>query len=107
MYLFTFWYTYIYSVIQLLLFVACLTNCLTFRYISNHQGGYIYSFDRMVVGFKTTYAIPAYYRKHFSLNPAHGGVYLIQYYVIKFVSYLRQVSHFLRFPPPIKLTATI
>ena len=39
-----------------------------------------------------------------SSNPAHGEVYLIQRYVIKFVSDLRQV---LRFPPPIKLTDTI
>ena len=45
-----------------------------------------------------------------SLNPVHGEVYLIQHYVIKFVSDLGQVSGFLRilrFPPPIKLTATI
>jgi hypothetical protein len=45
-----------------------------------------------------------------SSNPAHGKVYSIQYYVIKFVSGLRQVSGFLwvlRFPPPIKLTSTI
>ena len=45
-----------------------------------------------------------------SLNPAHGEVYSIQQYVIKFVSDLRQVSDFLQilqFPPPIKLTATI
>jgi protein gp37 len=42
-----------------------------------------------------------------SSNPAHGEVYSIQYYVIQFVSDLRQVSGFLRFPPPIKLTATI
>jgi hypothetical protein len=44
-----------------------------------------------------------------SLNPAYGKVYLIQHYVIKFVSDLRQVGGFLwelRFPPPIKLTAT-
>jgi hypothetical protein len=44
------------------------------------------------------------------LNPAHGEVYSIQHYVIKFVSDLRQVSGFLWilwFPPPIKLTATI
>jgi hypothetical protein len=51
-------------------------------------------------------------------NPAHGEVYLIQYYVIKFVSELRQVRGFLRvlvrgflrvlrFPPPIKLSSTI
>jgi hypothetical protein len=45
-----------------------------------------------------------------SLNPVHGEVYLIQHYVIKYVSDLRQVGGFLRvlwFPPPIKLTATI
>jgi hypothetical protein len=43
-----------------------------------------------------------------SSNPTHGKVYLIQHYVIKFVSDLWQVSGFLRvlrFPPPIKLTA--
>jgi len=42
-----------------------------------------------------------------SLNSAHGEVYSIQHYVIKIVSYLRQVSGFLqvlRFPPPIKVT---
>jgi hypothetical protein len=41
-----------------------------------------------------------------SSNPAHGEVYSIQHYVIKFVSDLQQVSGFLRvvrFPPPIKL----
>jgi hypothetical protein len=32
---------------------------------------------------------------------------LIQHYVIKFVSDLRQAGGFLRFRPPIKLTATI
>ena len=45
-----------------------------------------------------------------SLNPSNGEVYYIQHYVIKFVSDLRQVGGFLRvlrFPPPIKLTATI
>ena len=45
-----------------------------------------------------------------SSNPVHGEVNLIQHYVIKFVSELRQVGGFLRllpFPPPIKLTATI
>jgi hypothetical protein len=31
-----------------------------------------------------------------SLNPAHGEVYSIRYYVIKFVSDLRQVVGFLR-----------
>jgi hypothetical protein len=45
-----------------------------------------------------------------SLNPAHGEVYSLQRYVIKFVSNLRKVSGFLRvlrFPPPIQLTTTI
>ena len=45
-----------------------------------------------------------------SSNPVHGEVYLIQRYVIKFVSDLRQVGDFLkvlRFPLPMKLTATI
>jgi hypothetical protein len=32
---------------------------------------------------------------------------LIQHYVIKFVSDLRQVNGLLQFPPPLKLTATI
>ena len=36
-----------------------------------------------------------------------GDVYSTQHYVIKCVSALRQVSGFLQFPPPIKLTATI
>jgi hypothetical protein len=42
-----------------------------------------------------------------SSNPAHGEVYSIQNYVIKFVSDLQQVSGFLLFPPPMKLTTTI
>ena len=45
-----------------------------------------------------------------SFNFAHGEVYWIQHYVIKFVIDLRQVGGFLRelrFLPPIKLTATI
>jgi hypothetical protein len=43
-------------------------------------------------------------------NPVHDEVYSIQHYVIKFVSDLRQFGGFLRelrFPPSIKLTATI
>jgi hypothetical protein len=45
-----------------------------------------------------------------SLNPVHGKMYLIQHYVIKFVSDLRQVGGFLRvlrFASPIKLTTTM
>jgi hypothetical protein len=40
-----------------------------------------------------------------SSNPRRGEEYLIQHYVITFVSDLRQVSGFLRFAPPIKLTS--
>ena len=42
----------------------------------------------MAVEFTTIYAIGAVG----SSNPAHGKVYLIQHYVIKFVSDLRQVG---------------
>ena len=45
-----------------------------------------------------------------SSNPTNGEVYSIQHYVVKFVSDLQQVVDFLlvlRFPSPIKLTATI
>ena len=45
-----------------------------------------------------------------SSNPAHGEMYSIQHYAIKFVSDLQQVRGFLRmlrFPPLIKLTVYI
>jgi hypothetical protein len=54
--------------------------------------------------------IAGYTKYTYIVNPVHGEVYLIQHYVIKFVSDLEQVSGFvsvLRFPPPIKLTAMI
>ena len=62
--------------------------------------------DRMGVGLQ---AVPIT-TKVVSLSPTHGDVYLIQHYVIKFVSDLRQDSRFLQVvlpPPPIKLTTTI
>jgi hypothetical protein len=49
--------------------------------------------DRMVVEFTTTCAITT---KVVSSNPVHDKVYLIQHYVIKFVSDLRQVRGYLR-----------
>jgi hypothetical protein len=64
----------------------------------------------MEVGFTTTFAISAITTDIVSLNPVHGEVYSRQHYVIKFVSDVLQVCGFLwvlRFPPPIKLTATI
>ena len=66
--------------------------------------------DRMVDGFTTTCAISTCHHKCCEFDPVHGKVYSIQHYIQKFVSNLRQVSDFLRvlrFPPPIKLTATI
>ena len=42
-----------------------------------------------------------------SSNHVHGEVYLIQHYVIKFVSDLWQVGGFLRFPVSINLAAMI
>jgi hypothetical protein len=41
----------------------------------------------------------------FSRTVEMGDVYSIKHYVIMFVSGLRQVGGFLRFPPPLKLTA--
>ena len=67
-------------------------------------------FDRMAVGFMTTYATSAYLHQCCELESRSGEVYSIQYYVINFVSDLRQFGGFLRVfrsPPPIKLTATI
>ena len=40
-------------------------------------------------------------------NPDHGEMYSIQQCVIRVVTDLCQVGGFHRFPPPIKLTATI
>jgi hypothetical protein len=63
--------------------------------------------DRMAVGFTTTCAISAYHHWYeFESRSGRG----IQHYVIKFVSNLGLGGGFpwvLRFPPPIKLTATI
>jgi hypothetical protein len=61
--------------------------------------GVIVVCDHMVVGFITTYC--GEFESH------SGEMYLIQHFVIKFVSDLQQVCGFLRFPPPIKLAATI
>ena len=66
--------------------------------------------DGMVVGFTTAYAINIYHLKRCEFESHSGAVYLVQHYVIKFVIDLLQVAGFLqalRFPPPIKLTATI
>ena len=62
--------------------------------------------DRMVVGFQLPMQSVAITTNVVSSNPTQAK----RHYAIKFVSYLRQVGGFLgvlRFPPPIKLTATI
>ena len=66
--------------------------------------------DCMVVRFTATSAISAYHHWSCEFESCSGEVYSIQQYVIKFVSDLRQVGDFLwplRYPPQIKLTATI
>ena len=64
--------------------------------------------DRMVDGFTTIYAIGAYHHCCCEFESRSGRG--VQQYVINFVSDLRQIGGFLRvlrFPPPIKLNATI
>lgn len=56
----------------------------------------------MVDKFTITYVISAFQTKVEISNPAHGKGYSIQYHVIAFVSL--QVR---RFPPPIKMIATM
>ena len=66
--------------------------------------------ERMVVGFKPHIQPLPITTKVVSSNSANGEVFSTQQHVIKFVSDLWQVGSFLlvlRFPPPIKLTATI
>jgi hypothetical protein len=66
--------------------------------------------DRMAVGLQLPVQSVPITTKVVSLNPVHVEVYSIQHYVIAYVSDLRQVCRFLlvlRFPPPIKLTATV
>jgi hypothetical protein len=55
---------------------------------------------------QTVHVVPII-SKVVSLNPAHGEVYSLQLYVIKFVNNLQQVCGFHRVPPPIKLRALI
>ena len=52
--------------------------------------------DHTVDGFITTCAISAYHHWSCEFESYTGEVYLIQYYVIKFVSDLRRVGGFLR-----------
>jgi hypothetical protein len=87
--------------VHLLKEMKAFTKC--FLYIINiHQGALN---DRMIVWFTTTYAISAYHHWCFEFKSWSGRG--VQHYVIKFVSNLRQVCGFFRFPPPMQLTTTI
>ena len=59
--------------------------------------------DRMVVGFTINYAVSVYHHKRSEFESRSCEVYWIQHYVTDFL----KVCGFLRFLPPIKLTATI
>jgi hypothetical protein len=66
--------------------------------------------DRMLVGFTTICAISAYHHYSCEFKPRSWRGVLDTKLCEKFVSELQQVGGFLRvlrFPPPIKLTATI
>ena len=82
--------------------------CIDLLNINSQQDGGHRDRDHMAIAFTTTYAISAYHHQSCEFESRSGrGVH---HYVIKFVSDLRQVGGFLpviRFPPPIKLTATI
>ena len=65
-------------------------------YIYRNAIGGCRGHDRMVDGFKTTYAISAYHHWRCEFESRSGDVYSIQQYVINFVSDLRQVGGFLR-----------
>ena len=72
----------------------CLILCFLYFMINFHP--ILLWGDRMVVGFKTTYAIGSYHHQRCELESSSGKVYSIQHYVIKFVSDLWQVDVFLR-----------
>jgi len=64
----------------------------------------------MIIGFTTTYPISAYHHLSCKFEPRSQRGVLDTTFCDKFVSDLWQVGGFLwvlRFPPPIKLTATM
>ena len=66
--------------------------------------------DRMMIRFTPIYAISTYHHQRRELESRSCGVYLIQHYVIMFVSDLRQIISFLQvlwFPPAIRFIAMI
>ena len=88
-------------------YVIYVSQLICFACVCNNVSDFA---SRNLVGCTTTCAISAYHHKRCEFESCSCMVYSIQNYVIKFVSDLRQVGDFLqvlRFPPPIKLTATI
>jgi hypothetical protein len=65
------------------------------------------SFIGGVIGFTPAYAISAYHHHHWCCKFESISGRGVHHYVITFFSDLRHVGGFHRFPPPIKLTATI
>jgi hypothetical protein len=55
-----------------------------------------HSANQVLLNVRAVMIVIVYTTNIVSLNPAHGEVYLMQHYVIKFVSDLRQVCSFLR-----------
>ena len=89
----------------ILIHIHYLINVINFLVTNNKRGRR--GRDRMVVGFTTTFAISVYHHWSCDFESRSGEVYLIQPYVINFVSDLRHVGGFLRalrFLPPIILT---
>ena len=86
--------------------VICWTNIFYFvlmKWTSTYSGTVIWQLDLQL----PMQSVPIT-TKVVSSNHAHGEVYSIQQYSIKYVSDLRQVGGFLqvlRFPPSIQLTA--
>ena len=83
-------YLLLYNNSNLCLELHVLTTCI-YNNNGSHRGH-----DHIVVGFTITYISVLITTKVVSSNPAHGEVYTIQHYVIKFVSDKRQVCGFLR-----------
>ena len=87
-----------------------LLNTLQLKFIESNIKG-PHGHDHLVVGFTNTCAISAYHHKRYEFESCSWqGVLDATLCVKKFASDLRQVGSFLgvlRFPPSIKLTATI
>ena len=71
--------------------------CFSYYIIFIFAGGRVGVRGRIVVGFSLPMQSVLITSEVVRSNPTHGEVYLIQHYVIKFVSDLRQVCGFLRY----------